>query len=44
MIAKFNAKFVNERSIALLKLRSFYRIPSRSNDNTVSLVIISLCG
>ena len=42
MIAKFNTKFVNERSIALLKLRSFYRIPSRSNDNYCFTILFYL--
>ena len=37
MIVKCNAKFVNERSIALLELRSCYCMPVRSNDNAFSL-------
>ena len=37
MIVKFEAKFVNERSIALLKLPSCYYIHVRFNDNDFSL-------
>ena len=44
MIVKFYAEYVNERSIALLKLRWCYYMPVRSNDNAFSLEGISLCG
>jgi len=40
MIAKFYAKFVNERFITLLKLCSCHCLPVRLNDNAFSLVWI----
>lgn len=43
MIVTFYAKFVNERSIVLLRLCSFYCMPVRSNDNSFSLEWISFC-
>ena len=43
IIVTFYAKFVNERSIVLLRLCSFYCMPVRSNDNSFSLEWISFC-